>query len=966
MSEIFKELGFRKQKCETCGNEFFSILKRTTCGDAPCDEYEFIGNPACDNSYDLFEIQKTFIDFFKDNDHTPIARYPVLAKRWRDDVFLVGASIYDFQPWITSGLVEPPANPLTIAQPSIRLNDVDNVGRTGRHMTCFTMGAHHAFNKPGNEIYWKDQTVKLCHDFIVSIGINPEEITFIESWWEGGGNAGPCYEVCVRGVELATLVFMQYKILANGEKEEIPLKTVDTGYGLERFAWISQGTPTAYDACFAPIINKLKEITHIDVNENILAENAQIAGMMDIETFADIKSLRRKVANKLNISIDELLTSAEPMEAIYIIADHTRCLAFMLADGIIPSNVKEGYLARLVLRRTIRFMKELKMKESLRSIMEIQLDFLSNFYPEIKDSSNHIMNIITIEEERYVKTLDKGNRIVKRSIKNLKKQNKDSMPVETLIDLYDAHGMPPESVKQIAAENNFSVNIPDNFFTLIAESHSEDIKNQETELYLDYPPTKLIFYENFKQKEFKANIICFEKLKDNFYLILDRTAFYPEGGGQPSDIGTITIEFKDKKMNLEVIHAEKINDVVLHKININENQALDFENDLKITNNSEIKLTGKINWNRRIALARHHTSTHLIIAGAKKVLGNHIWQAGAQKGLKRSRIDLSHYKRITQEEINKIEKIANNYVMENLEVKTEFMNRDKAEKSYGFNLYQGGVVPGSIIRVVKISPPDPIEGFDDNVNDISSFDNLNDIIDGFDNQNDVINGSNDNGDVINCFDRYVDVQACAGTHVLNTGDIGLIKINKTERVQDGVERIDFSAGTAAIESMQRNNQYLRESSDIFKVTPNQLPKTCDRFFREWKAYKNEIDRLKSEIANLKINSLENDLLEINGLKVLKQVLDGDIKELQKIATDFTDNGKADLVFLGNNDGKIVAAASKFAIDLDVKVNEIIKESAYVLGGGGGGHLTLAQGAGSKKDKIYEALSTAIELLKESL
>ena len=176
-------------------------------------------------------------------------------------------------------------------------------------------------------------------------------------------------------MELATLVFIQYKTLDNGEKEEIPIKVVDTGYGLERIAWISQGTPTAYDACFAPVVDKLKELTDVKVNTDILARNAQIAGMMDIEDIGDIKELRQQVANSLGITLDELLESAEPMEAIYIIADHTRCLAFMLADGIIPSNVKEGYLARLVLRRTIRFMKELNMKESLAEVMGIQLNF---------------------------------------------------------------------------------------------------------------------------------------------------------------------------------------------------------------------------------------------------------------------------------------------------------------------------------------------------------------------------------------------------------------------------------------------------------------------------------------------------------------------------------------------------------------------------------------------------------------
>lgn len=452
MSSGLRELGYKKYKCVTCGREFWAMIKRDTCGDAPCDEYSFIGNPATENSYDLYDIQKMFIGFFESRDHTHISRYPVLAKRWRNDVFLVGASIYDFQPWVTSGLVDPPANPLTIAQPSIRLNDVDNVGRTGRHMTCFTMGAHHAFNKEDKEVYWKNTTVKLCHDFFVSIGIDPSEITFIDAWWEGGGNAGTCYEVCVRGVELATLVFMEYKVLSNGDKEEMSNKTIDTGYGLERIAWISQGTPTAYDACFAPVINKLKSLAKIDVSEDILSANAQLAGMMDIETFADIRLLREKVADKLNMSVDDLLGSTEPMEAIYIIADHTRCLTFMICDGIIPSNVKEGYLARLIIRRTIRFIKELDLKESLSDIMEIQLNFLTKFYDEIEKQKEYIRNIVNIEEARYFKTIEKGGRIVERTIKTLKKAGKNEIPIETLIDLYDAHGMPPENVAGISSK----------------------------------------------------------------------------------------------------------------------------------------------------------------------------------------------------------------------------------------------------------------------------------------------------------------------------------------------------------------------------------------------------------------------------------------------------------------------------------------------------------------------------------
>jgi alanyl-tRNA synthetase len=897
MLEIFDKLGYKKQKCKTCGHEFYAQVDRDTCGDAPCDEYEFIGNPATDKPYTLYEIQQVFREFLEKEGHTPIKRYPILAKRWRDDVFLVGASIFCFQPWVTSGMVKPPANPLEIEQPSVRLNDVDNVGRTGRHMTCFTMGSHTVINTEENFIYWEDETIRLCHEFFKYIGINTEEICFIKSWWSGGGNEGPCYEVCVRGVELATLVFIQYKTLDNGEKEEIPIKVVDTGYGLERIAWISQGTPTAYDACFAPVVDKLKELTDVKVNTDILARNAQIAGMMDIEDIGDIKELRQQVANSLGITLDELLESAEPMEAIYIIADHTRCLAFMLADGIIPSNVKEGYLARLVLRRTIRFMKELNMKESLAEVMGIQLEFLTKFYPEIKDSEDHIMNIISLEEERYQSTIKKGTSIVKRSIKRLKKEGKTEMPLDMLMDLYDAHGIPPETVVEIAGDN-FTVNVPDNFFTLVAGAHEKDTSNKKESFEIDYPETDLLFYKDFNQKEFEAEVLGVVEKDGKNTWVFDKTVFYPEGGGQPSDVGTISVDGAVVNIN----YAEKVNNVVLHHV----------DGDVDLDNFVGKKVEGKIDWNRRITLARHHSATHLIVAAARKILGEHIWQAGAQKGVSRSRIDLSHYKRISQEELNEIEKLANEYVMDNIELDIKFYTRDEAESLYGFKLYQGGIVPGKSIRVVKIPG--------------------------------------------------IDVQACAGTHVLRTGDIGPIKINKTERVQDGVERIDFSAGIAAVDSIQNENKLLRESSGIFKVDDDQLPKTCDRFFSEWKAQKNEIDKLKSEIASLKMNSLADDVTEINGLKVVKQLIDADFKELQKIATDFTDNDKADVVLMGNNDGKIVGAASQNAIDAGIKVNEIIKKAAGVLGGGGGGRLTLAQGAGPKCENMNEALNIAIDLI----
>lgn len=897
MSNQLEKLGYTKKPCKTCGNDFWTIDERDTCGDAPCDRYEFIGNPATSKKYDLYSIQNTFLKFFEKNNHTPIKRYPVLAKRWRDDVFLVGASIYNFQPWVTSGMVEPPANPLVVAQPSIRLNDVDNVGRTGRHMTCFTMGGHHAFNTAENCVYWENETVKYCHDFLNHVGIKGEEITFIESWWEGGGNAGPCYEICVRGVELATLVFIKYRTTPHGLKD-IPLKIVDTGYGLERFAWISQGTPTAYDASFGPVINQLKKMGDVQVDEHILAENARVAGMMDIEDIADLKILRRRVAEKLNISAEELKQATQPMESVYIIADHTRCLAFMLADGVIPSNIKDGYLARLILRRTIRFMKELGLEESLADIMKIQLEFLAKTYPEIKKHQDHINAIINLEDKRYYKTATKGKKLVQKTIKYLKKDNKDEIPLKTLIKLYDSHGIPPETINDISRQNNFNANVPDNFYTQVAAEHSEEIPEEKSIIELDFPSTDLLFYDTPSETEFNAHVIGI--YKNN--VVLDQTLFYPEGGGQPSDIGYLEVHGE----KIKVSHAEKIDDIVLHQVTEEDIQ--------KVHPYKGQIIKGNVDPRRRQALTQNHSATHLIIAAARKILGDHVWQAGAQKGVKKSRIDISHYKRISSEELQKIEQLANKLVMDNISINTFWMDRTQAEKKYGFILYQGGVVPGMHIRTVEV------EG--------------------------------------------TDVQACAGTHCNKTGDVGLIKIIRTERIQDGVERIEFSAGEAAIEAVQTNDNILKESAAIFKVESEQLPKTCERFFTEWKSFKNEIDRLKGQIASLKIEGLSSSAKKIGDLTVLNEIVEADMGELIKIASDLTESKQeVDVVVIGNSEGKIVGAASPHALNEGIKINELIKQAAHIMGGGGGGKPHLAQGAGRDPGKLQEALDFVLNYLE---
>ncbi len=312
---------------------------------------------------------------------------------------------------------------------------------------------------------------------------------------------------------------------------------------------------------------------------------------------------------------------------------------------------------------------------------------------------------------------------------------------------------------------------------------------------------------------------------------------------------------------------------------------------------------------------RHHTATHIVNDAAKKVLGSHIWQSGAQKSEERARIDLSHFKRITNDELKQIELIANRTVMANIPVEISWMDRTEAEQKYGFVLYQGGVPPGKQIRILKV------------------------------------------GD---------DVEACGGTHVNNTGLIGPIKIIKTERIQDGVERLEYAAGDAAVLYIQKREELLHQSSNELKVTPEHLPETVQRFFTEWKQLKKENVRLKEELAGARVGAMLSDCMDINGLKVVaKNILGSDIEELIKVAAEFSK--MPDVVALLASDlngAKLVAAAGKKAIEQGVNSGVIVKEMCKVVGGGGGGRADMAQGGGPDVEKIDEALKRGVEVVNQ--
>jgi alanyl-tRNA synthetase len=912
---FFDEYGYVRKKCPVCG-EFFWTQNgdQKSCGESTrkgCAEYTFIGKPPTRKPYSLREMRESFLSFFEGRGHTRIKPY-LLVARWRDDLYFTNASIIDFQPYVTEGLVPPPANPLVISQPCVRFPDIDSVGLTfGRHGTIFEMGGHHAFNYPDKEVYWKDETVRYHHDFVTkTLGIKGEEVIYKEGVWVGGGNAGPDVESIVRGLEVATLVFMKYKVV-NGEFVELPIRTVDTGYGMERFTWLSRGCVSGFDAVYGEILGKIKRMTGMKfVDEKLLAEVAKVSGLISISKTSSRAENWRKVGEKICVDSKELYGLMNPMINVYSVADHTKCLAFLLAEGVVPSNVQEGYLTRLLIRRTYRLLRELAIDDKMDDIIDLQINYWGKDFPLLRDMRDEILELLSIEREKYEQTLERGRGLVKRMIQDQKREGTAEIPLESIVELYDSHGLTPEVVSEMAEAEGIRVQVPDNFYSHIAERHvaaPETIKTASKEgiedaegMFADLPDTRRLYYEDAYIKEFKAKVL---RVSGN-RVVLDQTAFYPEGGGQLPDHGVLTFDGKRSK----VVDVQKAGGVIVHFVE----DSVPKENQ---------KVSGQLDWERRVSLMRHHTATHLVMGAARRTLGQHVWQAGAQKDVERTRLDISHPKRLTTEEIYKIERLANCVVMENLPVECFWNPREEAERKYGFRLYQGGVVPGREIRVVKTED--------------------------------------------------WEVEACGGTHCKSTGEVGLIKIIRTERIQDGVERIIFSAGDAAVKAVQETEAKVLKVAELLEVQTEKVENTVERMVSEWKELRRDKEHLSDGLAQFMAEKYLEKAEKIGKLKLVSgtvgaQAVGADL--LIKVASKLVqlDNHSMAVLISVDKNAQVVVMVGEEAQKLGIDAREITRAAAAELGGGGSGKPDFAQGGGTKVTNVAKAIEKAKTVVRKKV
>ena len=868
----------------------------------------------------LNELREKYLAFFESKDHLSLPSFS-LVPQGDKSILLINAGMTPMKKYFT-GEVTPPRKRVTTCQKCIRTPDIENVGKTARHGTYFEMLGNFSFGD-----YFKHEATAWAWEFFTKVLEIPEELLYVsvyleddeaydiwtkevgvdpshmvrfgkeDNFWEhGAGPCGPCSEIyfdrgadkgcgspdckvgceCDRFIEVWNLVFTQFENDGNNNYTRLANPNIDTGMGLERLATIMQDVDNLFE---------------VDTVQNIMKHIIDISG---IEYHKDAKK---------DISLR-------------VITDHIRSTTFMVGDGVLPSNSGRGYVLRRLLRRAARHGRLIGIdRPFLSEVCETVIKENANAYPNLVEKQDYIKKVIAMEEESFYKTIDSGLGLLNEMMAN----SKDGvLSGEDAFKLQDTFGFPIDLTKEIVAENNMTVD-EDAFKTLVEEARmkAKSVKRDGAETdwrnngvsFKDIAKTEFTGYtENNTDATILALVSNGERAdfveSGDAILVLDKTSFYAESGGQVGDTGVIAIG----DSTFEVSNTTKDADgVVLHHGTLNGDA-------IKVGDTA----TTIYNEENRKAIMRNHTSAHLLQAALRIVLGTHVEQAGQLVDANEVRFDFTHFTGMTGEELKKVEDLVNEEILNATEMLIREMPIDEAKAMGAMALF--GEKYGDVVRVVKAG-------------DFST-------------------------------------ELCGGTHVDNTGKIGLFKIVSESSVAAGVRRIQAVTGKNVLKYIDEKNELLYTTAEAFKVgNVSALPQKAVAIANDLKAKDKEIASLKAEINSFKTAGIMAGAVDVNGVQlVVYYAGEADANGLRSMAETARDSAPNTVAIIaGSNAEKgtcsFACACGKDAIAKGAHAGNIVREVAKIAGGSGGGKPDMAMAGGKDISKIDDALMSANEILK---
>lgn len=875
----------------------------------------------------LNEIREKYLSFFESKGHLRLGSFSLVPNNDKS-LLLINSGMAPLKPYFTGQQV-PPRKRVTTCQKCIRTGDIENVGKTARHGTFFEMLGNFSFGD-----YFKEEAIPWAWEFFTKVLEIPEERLFVsvykdddeafdiwnkkiglpkekifrmgkeDNFWEHGtGPCGPCSEIyydkgekygcgspdctvgcdCDRYMEIWNLVFTQFDRKDDGTYGKLANPNIDTGMGLERIATVMQ----------------------------------DVDSIFDVDT---IKAIRDAVCKLANVEYNK-----DPKKdvSIRVITDHIRSVTFMTADGVLPSNADRGYVLRRLLRRAARHGRLLGInKKFLADLSKIVIDHSKNAYPELEEKKEHIFKILTIEEERFYATLEQGLDILRDKIKEIKENGEEQiLGGEDTFKMYDTFGFPLDLMKEILDEVGISID-EDAFLEEMEKqrTRARSARGESTYMGADETifhklpvdmSTKFVGYDTYKISDGKllaivANDEISENAKegDEVYLIFDKTPFYAEMGGQVGDSGII----KTDGCVIEIEDCTKFGgNKFLHKGTVKSGE-------ISVGETAELA----IDEDKRLAIARNHTTTHILQKVLREVLGSHIEQAGSLVTPSRLRFDFTHFEAISKEKLIEIEKKVNEHILAFHPVVCKEMSIEEAKKTGATALF--GEKYGDVVRVVDI-------------------------------------------------DGY-SIEFCGGTHLKNTSQAGSFKLISESSTGAGVRRIEALTGFGALNYYEEKEYTINEILSVLKVTPANMMKKINDILDENKVLMKNIESLKAKLSGGVIDEIISAKEDINGISVIcAKAPDLDTNALRDMGDKIKDKEPSSVILLisaVNGKVNLVAMATDDAVKKGANAGLIVKSAASACGGGGGGKPNMAQAGGKDPSKISEALNSAFETIKNQI